>query len=309
MPEVYPVSSGVPVQSGIMIPEIWSGKLLVKFYDATVFGDIANTEYEGEIKDQGDTVHIRTTPSITIRDHKIGQSLNYELPEPVIVDLLIDKGKYWAFESDDVVRHQADYGYVEDWTRDASEQLKITIDTDILAAVYADAHASNKGLTAGYRSGSINLGATGSPVALTKTNVVDYIVDMGTVLDEQSVPETDRWLVLPAWACAMIKKSDLKDASLAGDPTSIVRNGRIGMIDRFMIYNSNLLSTVTDGANTVTNIIFGHKSALTFASQLVKNEGPMRIERAFGDFYRGLQVFGYKVIKTEAMGHFYARPG
>ena len=63
--------------SGKFIPVIWSGKLVEKFYDATVFGEIASTDYEGEIKSMGDTVEIRTTPTLTINDYKIGQNLDY----------------------------------------------------------------------------------------------------------------------------------------------------------------------------------------------------------------------------------------
>jgi len=43
----YPVSVGVTTMSSTYIPEIWSGKTLVKFYKSTVFGEIANTDYEG----------------------------------------------------------------------------------------------------------------------------------------------------------------------------------------------------------------------------------------------------------------------
>jgi len=42
-----PVQTGVPSHSGTFIPEIWSSKLLVKFYDQTVFSAICNTDYEG----------------------------------------------------------------------------------------------------------------------------------------------------------------------------------------------------------------------------------------------------------------------
>ena len=89
-----PVAPGHPQQSGILIPnKVWAGKLLVKFYEATVLGDIANTEYEGEISDMGDNVVIRTTPSITIRDYSKGGNLTVERPEPEIKELPIDKGK------------------------------------------------------------------------------------------------------------------------------------------------------------------------------------------------------------------------
>jgi len=50
MPGVYPPTAGFRnIGSSTMryIPELYSGKLLVKFYSATVFGAIANTDYEG----------------------------------------------------------------------------------------------------------------------------------------------------------------------------------------------------------------------------------------------------------------------
>lgn len=90
-----PVAAGHPQLSGSVIPNaIWSGKLLVKFYEATVLADISNTEYEGEISSQGDNVKIRTTPSITIRDYSKGQTLQTERPDPDVVELPIDQGKY-----------------------------------------------------------------------------------------------------------------------------------------------------------------------------------------------------------------------
>lgn len=301
----FPVNTGDPQLAGIVSPTIWSGKLLVKFYEASVVPAISNTDYEGEIKDMGDSVKIRSTPDITISNYVKFGTLAVQKPTPAVTLLEINQGKYWNFIADDVDYKQANYSYVDDWTRDASEQIKISVDTDILAAINSDADADNVGATAGARSSAFNLGATGSPITLSKTNVLDYIVDCGTVLDEQDVPESDRWMVLPPWACGLIKQSDLRDASLAGDSTSILRNGRLGMIDRFTLYNSNLLETVTDGTDTVTNILFGHRSALTFAGQFVKNES-LRAESTFGTKYRGLKVYGYKVIKPEGLGVLYA---
>ena len=251
-----------------------------------------------DIASQGDKVIIRTTPTITIRDYAKGGTLQTERPEPETKELTIDKGKYWQLVADDVDKFQSDYNYIDDWTRDASEQLKITIDSQVLGTIYADADASNSGNTAGAISSGYNLGSSGTPFTLDKTNILDYIINLGSVLDEQNVPESDRWVVLPVWACGMVKQSDLKDASLSGDNTSIMRNGRLGMIDRFMIYRSNLL----DVSGGVTNIIAGHKSGLTFASQMLNSE-TLRAESTFGTLVRGLQVYGYSVIKPEAIVH------
>ena len=92
----YATSPGHPAYTGNFIPEIWSGKLIENFYDATVLAAIANTDYEGEIKAHGDTVNIRTTPEITINDYVKGQTLSVENPDKPKLQLLIDKGKYFA---------------------------------------------------------------------------------------------------------------------------------------------------------------------------------------------------------------------
>lgn len=166
----------------------------------------------------------------------------------------------------------------------------------------------NLGATAGRISQNINLGAAGTPVQLTKATVLDYIVDMGTVLDEANAPESGRFLVIPAWVAGMIKKSDLKDASLTGDTQSVMRNGRLGMLDRFELYVSHNLNRVYDvtAAANCFSVLAGHKMGLTFASQMTEMES-LRAESTFGSIIRGLQVYGYQVVKPEALTRLYCR--
>ena len=292
----FPVASGRPNYSGNFIPEIWSGKLIENFYDATVLAAISNTNYEGEIRRMGDTVNIRTTPEITIKTYVKGQTLSVENPDKPKIQLVIDKGEYFACIEDDVDKVQSDVNMMDTWSKDASERMKIKIDQRVLTDILPDISALNKGATAGRITGNINLGTTGTPVAITKSNVLDYIVDMGTVLDEANAPEGDRFLIIPAKMAGMIKKSDLKDASLTGDSVSVLRNGRLGMIDRFTLYMSHNLS-VTSGK---FSIIAGHKMGFTFASQMTEMES-LRAESTFGNVIRGLQVYGYKVVKPEAL--------
>lgn len=299
---VFPVAAGRPAYAGNFIPEIWSGKLIENFYDATVLTAISNTDYEGEIKRMGDTVNIRTTPTITIRDYVKGQTLVPEYPDKAKLQLVIDKGDYFMCVEDDVDRIQADIQLMDLWSKDASEQMKIKIDTRVLTDMLTDISSLNKGATAGAKTAAFNLGTSGSPVTLTKdgtggtTPVLDYIVDLGTVLDEANAPEQGRFLVIPARMAGMIKKSELKDASLTGDGQTPIRNGRLGMIDRFTLYVSHNLS-VSSGK---FNLVAGHKMGFTFASQMTEME-TLRAESTFGNIVRGLQVYGYKVVKPEAL--------
>lgn len=296
----YPIAAGHPAYTGNFIPEIWSGKLIENFYDATVLSAIANTDYEGEIKAHGDTVNIRTTPDITIRDYVKGQTLNTENPDKAKIQLLIDKGKYFACVEDDVDQVQSDIALMDTWSKDASEQMKIKIDVDVLGNIATDVVAANKGLTAGEQTLSIDLGVTGTPNAITTSNVLAEIINHGTVLDEANVSEQDRWMVIPAKMAGLIKQSDLKDASITGDGSSPLRNGRLGMIDRFMLYVSHNLPLSATGAAGEFTIFSGHKKGLTFASQMTNME-TLRAESTFGDIIRGLQVYGYKVVQPTAL--------
>ena len=292
----FPVAAGRPNYSGNFIPEIWSGKLIENFYDATVLAAISITNYEGEIRKMGDTVNIRTTPEITIKTYVKGQTLSVENPDKPKIQLVIDKGEYFACIEDDVDKVQADVNMMDTWSKDASERMKIKIDQRVLTDILPSISASNKGASAGRISGNIDLGTSGSAIAITKTNVLEYIVDMGTVLDEANCPESERFLIIPAKMAGYIKKSDLKDASITGDSVSVLRNGRLGMIDRFTVYVSHNLS-VTSGK---FSIISGHKMGFTFASQMTEMES-LRAESTFGNVIRGLQVYGYQVVKPEAL--------
>ena len=304
----YPVVAGHPTTySGTFIPEIWSSKLIEKYYDSTVLSVVTNTDYEGEIRNQGDKVHIRTMPTLEIHDYKIGQTLINQRPEAPTIELLIDKGFYWSAIIDDVIEKQQDIDQMNLWAQDAAEQMKIKLDTRVLGSFVPDIALANRGATAGRLSGNIDLGATGSPISLTKTNILDTILWMGQVLDEQNVSETGRWLIMPFWATTLLKMSDIKDASLTGDGSTPLRNGRVGVIDRFTIYNSNLLPRYLDTVNT-THILAGTTAGMTFATQLTKTES-LRAESTFGNIMRGLMVYGHKVVKPEALTAAYVTQG
>lgn len=302
----FPVAPGGANYTGNFIPEVWSSKLIVNFYDATVLTAISNTDYVGEIKSHGDKVQIRTTPELTIRSYQKGMNLQVERPDKPKITLNIDQGEYFAAVEDDVDKVQSDINLLDAWSKDASEKMKIKIDQNVLTGILPDISASNMGATAGRISQNINLGATGTPVQVTKTNVLDYLVDIGTVLDEANAPESGRWAVIPAWMAGLIKKSDLKDASLTGDSQSVLRNGRLGMIDRLTLYTSHNLNKVTDGSYQAFSVLAGHKMGLTFASQMTNMES-IRAESTFGSIIRGLQVYGYKVVKPEALVKLYCR--
>jgi hypothetical protein len=300
-----------PAYSGTFIPQLWSGKLNVKFYATTVFGEIANTSYEGEIKGMGDTITINNIPTIAISDYTIGQNLNYQVPTPNKVDLNIDQAKYFGVNVSDVLEYQAKPALMSMFTDDATKQMAITIDRSILLAEYNNGAAANKGATAGVISSAVNLGTDAVPVDLAAAadTVLTLILGMATCLDEQNVPDTERWLVIDPATRLRLMRSPLQQAYLTGDDKSILRNGKLGVIDRFTIYLSNQLPKAAAGFNPDGSvngagvqrrvILAGHSSALTFAAQITKTES-LQNPNDFGQLVRGLNVYGKKMIKPES---------
>lgn len=319
----YPVASPyntTPAYSGTFIPEIWAAKLNAKFYKTTVFGEIANTDWQGDISGLGDKVIINNIPDISISDYTVGTGLSYEVPTPGTVELLIDKGKSFAFQVNDVLSLQSKPNLMDMFTNNATTRMKIYVDADVLFGTYNQGAVANMGATAGVRSQSYALGVDTAPVSLggSADAALELILRLGAVLDEQDIPDEGRFVIIDAQTRNKLMGSKLAQANLMGDASSMIRNGKIGMIDRFTVYLSNNLprgvadkawvngltdpSTGAAAAGKVARraIVAGHKSAITFASQMTKME-TLRIQTDFGDYVRGLNVYGYKVVKPEAL--------
>lgn len=324
MSTVYPVNAPFntdPAYSGSFIPTLWSGKLLAKFYANTMLSEICNTDYEGDLQNQGDTIRIRLAPSIQIRDYEVGSNLQYEVPTPIFQDMQINKGKYFGVQVSDVLAYQSDMDLMNMFTEDAAKQLKINIENEVFfnSFVTEGPDSSNEGTTAGEISEAYNLGNDTSPVDQTDpNNILETILRMSVVLDEQNVPEDGRWLIISPFDRQLLMRSDLSQADFMGDASSTVRTGRIGTIDRFSVYVSNLLPRAAEGrafvpgqADPLTGadvanakkrrmMVAGTSHAVSFAMTVNKTE-PLRNQTDFGDIVRGLAIYGRKVVKPEAM--------
>ena len=263
------------------IPEVFSKLLQAKFYSKSILPEISNTDYEGEISGQGDKVVIRTVPAVTINDYA-GTITTQELTTAK-VEMLVDKAKYYSFKVDDVLAAQADINMLEAASTDASEGMRIAVETDVLSSAVT--------------------GATtiGSQTAITSSNILENILVLSKTLDELNIPEEGRFIVLSPEFISMLKQSELRQAYLTGDATSPLRNGLVGMVDRFKVFQSNMVYTPASGADSgYTHVLAGHPKALSFASQFTNTE-TVRMESTFGDQVRGLKVYGSKVVTPDAL--------
>ena len=262
------------------IPTIWSARLNEGFKQNLVYGNCINTDYEGEIQGEGSTVKINSIGEVTIGDYDKVAGIG--TPEELTSEqksLVIDQAKYFNFQVDDVDKAQANVDLLEAGIKEAAFGLANTVDKYI-AGFYTEVKAENI------------IGDDTTPIVPTKDNAYDYLVDLGVVLDENNVPEDNRFVVLPAWFYGLL----VKDPRFTKE-MNVMRTGFVGNIDNMAVYKSNNVPSTT---GTKYKLIAGHRSAISFAGQVDSVEA-YRPESQFSDAVKGLQVYGAKCIKPEGI--------
>ncbi|AIQ11365.1 phage capsid protein [Paenibacillus durus] len=262
------------------IPTIWSARLNESFKKNLVYGNIVNTDYEGEIKGQGSTVKINSIGAVTIGTYDKAAGIgNPQELDSSQTNLIIDQAKFYNFTVDDVDAAQANVDLLSGGIVEASYGLANVVD-QYIAGFYTEVKAEN------------TIGNDTTPIVPSSATAYDLLVDLGVILDENDVPEGDRFVVVPAFFYGLL----VKDPRYTKD-ANVMRTGFVGSIDNMSVYKSNNVPNTT-GAKY--KIIAGHKSAISFAGQVDSVEA-YRPEKQFSDAIKGLQVYGAKCIKPEAI--------
>lgn len=271
------------------IPQIWSARLLQNLQKTLVYGQdaVINRDYEGEIRQFGDTVHIHNIGAITVGDYT--RDSDMAPPEDLSGDrrsLVIDQSKYFNFQVDDLDSAQAQPKVMDEAMRESAYALADVADR-FIASHYTEAAPDNL------------IGDDASPVGVDSSNAYDQLVQLNVKLDEANVPSTGRFVVVPPWFYGLL----LRDSRFVDNVSGLVGNGVIGQAVGFTVYKSNNAPAVTgDGTSTFDNtkIIAGHRIAWSYAEQITSVEG-YRPERRFADAVKGLHLYGAKVVRPEAL--------
>lgn len=268
------------------IPELWSARLLYALEKAHVATNLVNRNYEGEISNHGDTVHINTIGAITVKSYT--KNTDIDAPETLTTTdqaLAIDQAKYFNFQVDDVDKVQAAGELVDTAMGRAAYALADVSDAYLFGVIAAGAAAGN------------TIGSAAAPVALTASNVYENIVKLKTKLDKANVPNTGRTIVVPPDVHSLLLLDDrfAKSPATAGQEALI--NGLVGRIAGFDVYMSNNVKTGTGtdtGKTPYFEITAQITDATTYAEQIIKTEA-YRMESRFADAVKGLHVYGAKV--------------
>ena len=315
----FGVASGYTnLPSGNFTPEIFSQKVLKFFRRASVVEDITNTDYAGEIENYGDTVRIIKEPTITVSAYSRGTTVSAQDLADDQTTMIVDQANAFAFAIDDIEERQSHVNFEALATSSGAYSLKRKFDGNVLQAMVDGAGiagADDATLAGGLTVTNTNLGNATTPIAIHTSydNAVNLMLEMAKELDEQSVPEENRWFVAsPAFYSKLFAAgSKFAEVQVTGDGTSPLRNGLVmqGNIAGFACYKSTAMVAGQTDAVSMTGVtaaagesicLAGHMSAVATASHIAKTE-VVRSTDTFSDIVRGLHVFGRKVLRPEAI--------
>ena len=269
-------------------PEVWNAELLVTLEKSHIYAGpgIVNRQYEGDIAQYGDTVHIVGLAEPTIGTYTPHVDIVIEDVDDTDSTLVIDQAKYFAFEVDDIEKRQAMNGgaVLTAQARKAAYKLRDVADTYVAGLMAAGIDAGN--LVA---EKTIN----------TAAGAYDQLVDLGVILDTDNVPEEGRWVIVtPAFYGLLLKDSRF---IAAGDAqgAQVRTNGIVGQAAGFTIHKSNNAPN-GPGAGAGKLVIAGYNGAVTFAEQINKTEAA-RKEKGFADIVKGLHLYGAKVVRPTGL--------
>lgn len=263
------------------IPKIWSNYMLANYYSDFVVPVISNHDYEGEISKVGDTVIIQKRLRITSFTGVVGEDLQEQTTvTDDAIQLSIDYFNYFNAPISDVDAFQSQADYATEVFDEGSRALGVSVEDQILQSIYSSANS------------------TVTCTQLSQNNALSVIHAMALALNQKKLPQRDRWLVIDPITAFFLGLSDLKADYITNDGSSSLRSGTAlaKPIAGFTVY----MSTELLATNSTSKILAGHMDALTFASQITRNE-LVRNPNQFGDKLRGMITYGYKVAQPDAL--------
>jgi N4-gp56 family major capsid protein len=266
-------------------PEIWSALLLVALRKQLIYSAFINRDYEGEIKEAGDTVRITSVGRPTIQSYVPNVTvINPEQVNDSQRTLVVDQSKFFAVAIDDVDARQAKGGVLQQTIDEAAFGFADVVD-QYIAQYYTSIQAQNQ------------LGAVTVSAATPSQAYDNVLVPLKIKLDEANVSTQGRSVAItPALHGVLLRDPRFVKVNESGTSEGL-RNGMVGRAAGLDILLSNNAPLVS--ANQFATIA-GNNRAITFAEQINKTEA-YRPQSSFSDAVKGLILFGGKNVRPDSL--------
>lgn len=311
---VVPSASGYPVYSRLSNP-VFARSLVARFqHDGVVAQFTSSDIVPSEIKTTGSEVILRREPEAELFSYQKNQTLTHSNLDTDIIRMVIDRAKYWSLKLDQIDRVQIQdvNTWINAFKTNAARKLDREITREVATQVPHEVSKFNRGRCAGRLTGAYNLGTAGSPIKLTPKNFAMYLAYLQAVLNEQDVPSDNLFVLVPYAFRPLFYHQDspLFSVCVSGlQKSSVLLNGEQwpDMIGFKWIFSHEVPMLWDPVANENTYaIIAGRRDAIAMVTQLSKTRMIDNEPKSFSTYWQGLQVYGFKTIRPEALAVLYA---
>lgn len=273
------------------IPTVWNEGIMRELERLCVFAEDCNRQYEGEVKQKGDSVKILGVGKPTIRSvAKTARNNDIEGPEEIedtSILMPIDQIRYFNYMVGDIDKAQAVGGIMDALNKETSEGLANEID-NYIAALVLDGNVRKL-----YQSAQKIVDGT---AASGEKNVLAVLDDAIQALYENDVnPKTEIVVSVSPRFYTLFKRAYIGKDS---DNSDMLKNGRVSKYGNVTVKMSNNVAKTDSGATD--NIMIRTKRAVAFANPMTHTEA-YRPERKFADAVKGFTLYGAKIVRPKEL--------
>ena len=264
-------------------PNVMAASVLKERERVAVFIKDCTREYEGTVKNVGDSVTIKGAGKVTMRTTTDGQPI--QLSDPEVIEgtnaiLTVRQQTAFNFMVPDIDAAQGVKGAVDMYSKQAGVNIA-NIQDQYVASFAADPEAKLSSSTA---------------TQVTENNVLKLLDEALQWLYEQDIPSTEKIVATVSPRFWMILRQ--KYVSLDTDNSEMLKRGALAMYSGMDIKMSNNVATASNGANDL--IMIRTQKAIAFVDALTKIE-PKRANNYIADEVRGVSLYDAKLIRPKEM--------
>jgi hypothetical protein len=265
---------------------IWNNRLQVALKKLLVYGNLANTKYEGEAR-RGGTVKISQLGEVDTGDYTAYSDMTFQTLDDAQLSLVIDQQKYFAFQLD-----------VTD---------TVFIPMDLMAAgidrgTYKIRDTIDQFISGKYTDAGISYGSSASPKATSSGSVIQHLAEFFETITEGNIPLDGRWATLPPWVFTKLtlagvdKESPNRDVFQEGYVQNVVGFSRL--------YQTNNTTQIRTSVTTIMSS--AGNEAIAYAGAIDGNIRILPAEKRRATNVDGLWVYGAKVTRPDMLAVMYS---
>jgi hypothetical protein len=274
------------------IPEIWSAAILNRLDSVLIAKNLCNTDYQGDISGYGDTVRINEIGDISVSTYvKNSTAMTLQVLDDAQQTLVINQSRMFAFKVDDIDKAQTQPKLMQKAMDRAAYALAKDIDSYIF-------QTASSAMNFFQGANSTEIGSTATALSVTSTLSITAMAWIARMMDQENLPEQNRWFVAHPAIIHQLVLARLIDehwnTPVIEEGANLVRRTNWAGIN---IYQSN---NIYGAISSQWHCLAGYPGSMTLAMQL-SNVEAYRDQNSFADVVRGLMVYGFKVVRPNAL--------